>query len=949
MRNLVSLLLLVMLWPLSLSAAGGSEVCGQPLNSGGKQALISFNTNRYGDVVITLDNGNNTSGVTFRGNNGMGKLLDCFSVILSDTETVPATDYFTREYLGAGSTEFCLRLIAGKTLPEGAKIYYNGNSSVEWMCDGNNNAYNKLAFTYTYGTTCASLDTPVITSVTADGTITFSPVTGADTYIARFYIGHDMCWEGTVTSGTPCGFKPFLTDTYEVTVQAFASAGGWSDESQPYTIALTGDAANLPPSEVCELVLMQNNSAPSRALITAETDANKRIVISIKAGDGGAEELTAFRNNGMAPAAFRFNGEPATNYFSVAVASDKRTITLTPKSSPAPQIGRLFTYNGYGEAQNTQWRTSQNTNAYTPSFHFTYRYGTSCPGLATPVITAIVDSVPVFEPIEGADSYYAQVYLDGTLRYTQTLQYGDALHFVPTQTATYQVTLIARGSGAKESPESAPYDWPLSKVEIEVGPSEYCNAPFGAGGDKFYISFETLSNGDVEISIGGEDGTYFRADGMSGADLAEFMVGSQIAGVYFERLYDGDKSNTFTLHLRDTAFRPAIGDKIVFSGNVQYYTPTNSNAYDKYTFTYTYGSVCEHLDTPAIASIDDDGTLHLVRLIEGADFYQVRVFRDGFLLQSLKMQDGDKISFSPWHNFIYLVSVQAVTNDHVMRSAYSEPYEWKIKATTDELPRSVVCDTLAANEAICGHIYLTAETDEAGRIIFTLHGDPGTERLIFRASGLNKLTYVNQPITDFFNMQIVETDSSTMIFTPKTTSSGLIYTGDPIISSGSLEWISACNTNGYIAMHFTYLYGTTCTFRLRRLATPVIQDVSGFGVVSFAEVENADSYRVRVTDGDDADMLEQKAAPGWIIPRGNEIYVGFGYFVRVQAWPVADSELYRESLWSDAYWWEPAELPTDIDPVTGNPSPVTQKILRNSQILILRDGVVYNLLGQIHE
>ena len=38
--------------------------------------------------------------------------------------------------------------------------------------------------------------------------------------------------------------------------------------------------------------------------------------------------------------------------------------------------------------------------------------------------------------------------------------------------------------------------------------------------------------------------------------------------------------------------------------------------------------------------------------------------------------------------------------------------------------------------------------------------------------------------------------------------------------------------------------------------------------------------------------------------------------------------------------------PTDINPVTGNPSPVTEKVLRNGQIIIIRNGEKYSINGQ---
>ena len=37
---------------------------------------------------------------------------------------------------------------------------------------------------------------------------------------------------------------------------------------------------------------------------------------------------------------------------------------------------------------------------------------------------------------------------------------------------------------------------------------------------------------------------------------------------------------------------------------------------------------------------------------------------------------------------------------------------------------------------------------------------------------------------------------------------------------------------------------------------------------------------------------------------------------------------------------------TGIDPITGNLSPVTHKILRNGQVLIVREDAIYNMLGQ---
>ena len=40
------------------------------------------------------------------------------------------------------------------------------------------------------------------------------------------------------------------------------------------------------------------------------------------------------------------------------------------------------------------------------------------------------------------------------------------------------------------------------------------------------------------------------------------------------------------------------------------------------------------------------------------------------------------------------------------------------------------------------------------------------------------------------------------------------------------------------------------------------------------------------------------------------------------------------------------DLPQGLDPVTGNPSPVTLKIIRNGILYIERNGNIINVLGQ---
>lgn len=53
----------------------------------------------------------------------------------------------------------------------------------------------------------------------------------------------------------------------------------------------------------------------------------------------------------------------------------------------------------------------------------------------------------------------------------------------------------------------------------------------------------------------------------------------------------------------------------------------------------------------------------------------------------------------------------------------------------------------------------------------------------------------------------------------------------------------------------------------------------------------------------------------------------------------------RNTVFSYAYGSECQSIYTDLAPVTDNLSPVTQKILRNGQLIILKNGKYYNALG----
>ena len=139
--------------------AATKKVCGVTLSQGGCNAAVSFETDRYGDVVITLTDIGTTTGSVFR-DQGMEKNLDKFWVQVPGYANDSACHYFERQMV-TGSNVFRLKKKEGVTLPDGAEIYFYG--TLTWMCDQNNNLWQSNAtYTHTYGTTCAILDAPVL-------------------------------------------------------------------------------------------------------------------------------------------------------------------------------------------------------------------------------------------------------------------------------------------------------------------------------------------------------------------------------------------------------------------------------------------------------------------------------------------------------------------------------------------------------------------------------------------------------------------------------------------------------------------------------------------------------------------------------------------------------------------------------------------------------------------
>jgi len=132
------------------------------------------------------------------------------------------------------------------------------------------------------------------------------------------------------------------------------------------------------------------------------------------------------------------------------------------------------------------------------------------------------------------------------------------------------------------------------------------------------------------------------------------------------------------------------------------------------------------------------------------------------------------------------------------------------------------------------------------------------------------------------------------------------------------------------------------------LATPAEGQSAAFrkddalGITSFT-VNGAPATSFFATasrDGEATYVLTPIA--GHVLPRGTVIdYDGTAQW-KTTNYPNAYR---RNTIFSFVYGSECQSIYTDLDPVTGNPSPVTQKLLRNGQLIIRHNGVEYNAQG----
>lgn len=605
--------------------------------------------------------------------------------------------------------------------------------------------------------------------------------------------------------------------------------------------------------------------------LTWTTAANGDVVIYI--GKGESAYSAEFRNGGFEGgldngfSVLSGDGfatvESASTYFTRngnGLSSDNLVFTLNKKADvdlPNPCQIQFHT-------EAFSWKAN-GKDYYTKPYVMTYDYNSAaCGQLDAPTDVAITqDGKLTFTGVQGATWYEARLYFNGDQKYSQVVTSGSTITYTPLVSGTYQVKVVALGYDILNSAESAGVDWELTAQEIEVGPSEYCSYPLFSNTNKAAtFTWETTEDGDVVITIGASTAgeAFYRGDGFCGTSLDRFTVGAgkSPASNYFERVYAGAGSSTYTLKLKNGVTPPVKGEKINFEGKtVEWKTEKDGNAYDNLTFIYTYGSVCQSLDAPTDVAVSTDSVITFTASA-GATSYEALVYLAGTMMYEQTVVSGDVLHFFPLKDGDYSVTVVAKA-EGMTDSEESVPYIWTLTKREVILPNSEYCGKVMGSGN--NQAQFTWVTLANGDIEVTLAEPDGTvdaEKTVFRANAIKlaDLKVGKAAMSDYFISSFAN-NVQTFFLKDADKAPGL---GEKITYNAVVEYKVVANNDAWPTLKFDYTYGSVC----QSLDAPEHVAITEAGVITFDAVDDAEGYLVRVYDGTNL-KLEQPVSSGSIV------------------------------------------------------------------------------------
>ena len=350
--------------------------------------------------------------------------------------------------------------------------------------------------------------------------------------------------------------------------------------------------------------------------------------------------------------------------------------------------------------------------------------------------------------------------------------------------------------------------------------TEYCNYTnnqLTKNGASITLSWETVDNGDVVITMGNGVGTTscsYRNGGFEGG-IEAFVVSTDNfatttpASDYFtfEKVYSGNEAR-----LVNIANLPK-GAKIKHAGGgpALAWVVNGTNEYDRPEFIYTYGGVCNNLDAPTNVAVTDAGVVTFDEVLD-ATSYEVRVYQGVTLKYTQEITNGGTINFEAYVAGEYTVKVvaKAIDKDD---SLESDGVTWNVAASP--LPISNYCeapaDRITENQGSCNPLFSWI-TDATGNVVITISASEGDENAtMFRNNAMGGdflLDGSKDNFIAYFNR--VKTDDYTYTLTLKDAANKPLP-GAVISYSGQIEAKSSIHVDDWSKYVFdAYLYGTTC-------------------------------------------------------------------------------------------------------------------------------------------
>jgi hypothetical protein len=417
-----------------------------------------------------------------------------------------------------------------------------------------------------------------------------------------------------------------------------------------------------------------------------------------------------------------------------------------------------------------------------------------------------------------------------------------------TLSAMFAVMLIGGAAGAAES------EFCLTKVVPPQG-----NNCSGDDRSAAYFSWNTEPNGKVSVAITGLPGntaTAFR--GGTGMNAANLKVAGK-AGVTFT----GAFTDAAKVAIIFTPSEPLMeGDVLTYSALVEYKTANApegglalQDLWPSLSFTHTFGSFCVPpepvtLSTPENIAVSSAGVITFAA-DANAGSHTLLVYRAQSVLPEhiQTVSSGDSIRFD--RPGVYTLTLQSFSASlDYLNSDVSARYEWTIEgnAPAVEVGETVFCSFRYRSGNDAHDALFTWETIDGNIIIKVAPVEESFAPTKFRGNGMAEAFTVNGWSGSWFT-RTVNDEKTEITLTPKPDVT--LVPGDTIGYVGIVEYLTEANGNLYPTIDFAalgagaYIYGSRCP-QAEMLSAPVVTGVDANGVITFAEVENAERYALKV-------------------------------------------------------------------------------------------------------